>query len=213
MSLCVRSWPLSGISLVHVCRFHRLACGLLHGLGQLAHMLSLLLIGRCHVRGEQVSQGIHRRVYLRTLFALRPVVAAPRAALRRGLQGAGVQYGRRRIGRSALRKSQEEYAQKIVDHLLEYASLEPPPRLLIDGFPRRQVVRHIAPGRAGAHDPPQSIEHLAQVVVALWSVFSNESASYGATNAHSSSETSLGHGNSKTMPACYRVRVKVHNTL
>src|SRR3712207_5116053 len=125
-------------------------------------------------RVEQVSQGIHRRVYLRTLLALRPVVAAPRAALRRGLQGAGVQYGRRRIGRSALRKSQEEYAQKIVDHLLEYASLQPPPRLLIDGFPRRQVVRHIAPGRAGAHDPPQSIEHLAQVVVALWSVFSNE---------------------------------------
>jgi hypothetical protein len=28
--------------------------------------------------------------------------------------------------------------------------------------------------RAGAHDPPQSIEHLAQVVVALWGVFSNE---------------------------------------
>src|SRR3712207_1640026 len=123
-------------------------------------------------RVEQVSQGIHRRVYLRTLLARRPVIAAPRAALRRGLQGAGVQYGCRRIGRSALRKPQE-YAQ-IVDHLLEYASLQPPPRLLIDGFPWRQVVWHIAPGRAGAHDPPQSIERLAPVVVALWSVFSNE---------------------------------------
>src|SRR5215217_5869666 len=95
-----------------------------------------------------------------------------RAALRRGLQGAGVQYGCRRIGRSALRKPQE-YAQ-IVDHLLEYAGLQPPPRLLVDGFPRRQVVRHVAPGGAGVHDPPQSIEHLAQIVVALWGVFSNE---------------------------------------
>src|SRR5215212_8339750 len=119
MSLRFRSWPLSGISSVHVCQFHRLARGLLHSLGQLAHVLSLLLVGCCHMQGEQVSQGVHRRVYLRTLLALRPVVAAPRAALRGGLQGAGVQYGWRRIGRSALRKAQQ-YAQ-VVDHLLEHS--------------------------------------------------------------------------------------------
>jgi hypothetical protein len=81
MSLRFRSWPLSGISLVHVCQFHRLVRGLLHSLGQLAHVLSLLLVGCCHMQGEQVSQCVHRRVYLRTLLALRPVVAAPRAAL------------------------------------------------------------------------------------------------------------------------------------
>src|SRR5918994_4669462 len=172
MSLRFRSWPLSGISLVHVCQFHRLARDFLHSLGQLAHILSLLLVGWCHMQGEQVSQGIHRRVYLRTLLALRPVIAAPRAALRCGLQGARVQYGRRRVGRSTLRKPQE-YAQ-IVDHLFEDTRREPPPRLLVCGFPRRQVVWHIAPGRASTHDPPQSIEHFAQVVVALWSVFSNE---------------------------------------
>src|SRR5215204_2783863 len=172
MSLRLGSWPLSGISLVHVCQFHRLARGLLHSLGQLAHKLSLLLVGWSHMQGEQVSQGIHRCVYLRSFLALRPVVATPRATLRRGLQGARVHYGFSRIGRSALRKPQE-YTQ-IVDHLLEYASLQPPPRLLVDGFPRRQVVWHIAPGGACAHDPPQSIEHLAQIVVALWSVFSNE---------------------------------------
>src|ERR687889_74007 len=119
MSLRLGSWPLSGISLVHVCQFHRLARDLLHSLGQLAHKLSLLLVGWCHMQREQVSQGIHRRVYLRTLLALRPVVAAPRAALRRGLQGAGVQYGCPRIGCFALRKSQE-YTQ-IVDRLLERA--------------------------------------------------------------------------------------------
>src|SRR5215212_3676420 len=121
MSLRFRSWPLSGISLVHVCHFHRLARGLLHSFGSLAHTLSLLLVGWCHMPGEQVSQGIQRRVYIRTVRARRPIVAAPRAALRRALQGAGVQYGCRRIGRSALRKPQK-YTQ-IVDHLLEYASL------------------------------------------------------------------------------------------
>src|ERR671913_32576 len=55
-----------------------------------------------------------------------------------------------------------------------HANRGPSPRLLVDGFPRRQVVWHIAPGGACAHDPSQSIEHLAQVMVALWGVFSNE---------------------------------------
>src|SRR5829696_2078315 len=42
---------------------------------------------------------------------------------------------------------------------------------------------------------------------------SRTSARYGATNAHSSSETSLGYGFRVAMPACYRFRVEVHNTL
>jgi hypothetical protein len=61
-----------------------------------------------------------------------------------------------------------------VDYLLEDASREPSPRLLVYSFPRRKIVWHIAPGRAGAHNPPQPVEDLAQVVVALWSIFSNE---------------------------------------
>jgi hypothetical protein len=61
-----------------------------------------------------------------------------------------------------------------VDHRFEDTRRDPPPRLLVDSFPRRKVVWHIAPGRAGSYDPPQPVENLAQIVVALWSVFSNE---------------------------------------
>ena len=59
-------------------------------------------------------------------------------------------------------------------HLLEHSRFEPPLGLLIDGFPRRQVVWHVSPRRSGANHPPQSVEHLAKVVVALGSVLSEE---------------------------------------
>src|SRR5215203_2616339 len=55
-------------------------------------------------------------------------------------------------------------------------------------------------------------EDLAQIVVALRGVLSEE-CQVGATNAHSSSETSLGYGFLVAMPRCYRVRARVHNTL
>src|ERR687898_471595 len=51
MTLRLGSWPLCGKALVHVCHLHRLARGLLHTLGQLAHKLSLLLVGWCHMQG------------------------------------------------------------------------------------------------------------------------------------------------------------------
>src|SRR5919107_1769784 len=46
-----------------------------------------------------------------------------------------------------------------------------------------------------------------------WGASSRTSARYGATNIHSSSETSLGYGFRVAMTRCYRVWAKVHNTL
>jgi len=74
-------------------------------------------------------------------------------------------------------------------------------------------VWHIAPGRTGSDYPPETIEDLAQLVVALRGVLSNESQIRDDKEAHSSSETSLGYGFRFAMPKCYRFRVKVHNTL
>src|SRR5215207_5591672 len=98
MSLRLRSWPLSGISLVHVCQFHCLARDLfLHSLDQLAHTCSrsCSLAGvTCKASRRCPKVSTAACTFARTLLALRPVVAALRAALRRGLQGAGVvQYG------------------------------------------------------------------------------------------------------------------------
>src|SRR5829696_4025637 len=111
-------------------------------------------------------------MYLRALLALVSVVAAPRAALGGRPQRARVHYGRRGLGRPFFRKAQK-YAQ-IVDHLLEYSRFEPPLRLLVDRLPGGQVVGHVSPRGAGAYNPPQPVEDLAQVVVALGSVFSDE---------------------------------------
>ena len=45
---------------------------------------------------------------------------------------------------------------------------------LVDDLPWRKVVGHVASGRTGAHDPPQTVEDFAQIVVALWGVLSEE---------------------------------------
>src|SRR4051812_27799984 len=101
-------------------------------------------------------------MHLRSLLALGSVVAATRPTLGSRAQGARVEYGCRGLGRSTCRKAQK-HAQ-IVDHRLEDLRRQPPPRLLVDGFPWWQVVGHVAPWRAGFHDPPESIEDLAQIV-------------------------------------------------
>ena len=72
----------------------------------------------------------------------------------------------------------QKYAQ-IGDHLLEHTRLEPSLRLLVDGFPRRQVVGHVSPRRAGAYDPPQPVQDLAKIVLALRGVLSDEREVWG----------------------------------
>jgi hypothetical protein len=49
--------------------------------------------------------------------------------------------------------------------------VDPPLRLLVDGFPRWQVVGHVSPWGAGAQHPPQPIEDLSEIVLALKRVF------------------------------------------
>src|ERR687889_1503493 len=164
--------PLARVSLIDVSDLDVLCGRLLYLLGEFLHLLAVVLVGRTHAQGEQVSQSVHRRMHLGALLVLVPVVTAPRAALGSGSQRARVQYCRRRLWSPALRKPQK-YAQ-IVNHLLEDARFEPPLRLLVDRLPRRQVVGHVAPRRAGAYDPPQSVEDLAQIVLALRGVLSNE---------------------------------------
>ena len=67
----------------------------------------------------------------------------------------------------------QQHAQ-IVGHRLEDAGGQPAPGLLVDGLPRREVGRQQPPGRAGAHDPAQGVEDLAQVVTPLRGVFPHQ---------------------------------------
>src|SRR5215208_1760403 len=169
---------LARVSLIDVGQLDVLPGRFLYLRGELLDLLAVVLVGRAHAQSEQVSQSVHRRMHLRALLVLVSVVAAPRAALGGRPQRARVHYGRLRLRSPLLRKPQEEYAQ-IVDHLLEDSRLEPSLRLLVDGFPRRQVVRHVSPRRAGAYDPPQPVQDLAKIVLALRGVLSDEREVWG----------------------------------
>jgi hypothetical protein len=51
-----------------------------------------------------------------------------------------------------------------VDDGLEASGAQPAAALLIDRLPRREVLGQVAPLGAGANDPPQGVEDVAEVV-------------------------------------------------
>ena len=56
MSLRLFGGLLSSVALIDVGQFHRLPGRLVDGLGQLAHVLPLWLVGRAYAQGEQVKK-------------------------------------------------------------------------------------------------------------------------------------------------------------
>ena len=94
------------------------------------------------------------------------------AAFGRGAQRAAVEDRHRWLWSAA--GGQAQKLPEVVDHLLKDADGEPPSRLLVDRLPQREIVRQHPPGGARAHDPPQGVEGLAQVVDALGSVLSEQ---------------------------------------
>jgi len=73
--------PLARVSLIDVSDLDVLLGRLLYLFGELLHLLAVVLVGRTHAQGEQVSQSVHRRVHLGALLVLVSVVATPWAAL------------------------------------------------------------------------------------------------------------------------------------
>jgi site-specific DNA recombinase len=74
----------AGITLVHIGHLHALAGGLLHGCRETADLLTILLVSRGDVGGEQVSERVHGEVELGAPLALGAIVAGTRPALRAG---------------------------------------------------------------------------------------------------------------------------------
>jgi hypothetical protein len=132
---------------------------------------ALLGAGRGHAQREQVAQRVHGQMHL-AAAALVPVVARPRPALGARLQRPRVE--ERRGRRLCPPLGQAQHRAQVMDEVFEHARAQPALRLLIDGGPGRQVVRQQAPLRAGAHDPAQAIEDLAQGVLALRGVFRHQ---------------------------------------
>ncbi len=111
--------------------------------------------GRCDVHGEQVVERIHGHTHLRAALAPGIVEPSVRATLRCRAQGAAVDDRARRLFRATSRRARR--CAQVLRQLLETSRCQPALRLLTHGRPRREVVRHGAPGDAVAH-------HLAQVI-------------------------------------------------
>ena len=110
-----------------------------------------------------MAQRVDGRMDLRALPPFRAVVAGARPRFRRRLQRPAVE-NHRRVGCGVAARLLAQQDAQIVHDGLETPGPQPALGLLIDRRPRRQIVRHHAPRRAGAHQPPHRIEHVPQVV-------------------------------------------------
>lgn len=163
---------LPGVALVDIGQLDGIA-----GLGldrsrQPLHLGPVLGAGRRDVEGEHVAEGVHGKVQLGALLALGSVVSRPLAALGRGSQGPAVDDRRTGLGLPAGRQAQD--GAQVRGQRLEATRRQPALRLLVDGRPRRKVVRHPAPRRASLHHVAQAVEHLSDWMLALRGPFGQE---------------------------------------
>ncbi len=66
VALCCLTSRFAGIALIHVRKRHALAGHFLYRMGQLLDLCAILLIGRCHMQCQQLTQSIDRETV--TLF-------------------------------------------------------------------------------------------------------------------------------------------------
>jgi hypothetical protein len=163
---------LTGVALVHVGQFHVVAGGPLDRLCRALHLGSVLLVDGRHVERKQVANCVNGDVDLGSLPALRPVVPGSVAALGQAQERAAVDDDGGGLLLAADRDPED--LPEVMDHVIEDAGLDPALHLLVDGRPRRQVVADHAPGTTGAHDPPERVVDLAEVVLALRRILADQ---------------------------------------
>lgn len=88
------------------------------------------------------------------------------------MQGPAIEDDRTGLDRAAL--ADPDQVPQIGNNRQEDVGVDPAPGLLVDGLPRRQVVRHAAPLQARAGDEAQPVEALAQRMVTLRRVLAHE---------------------------------------
>ena len=63
---------LASVTLIDISQLDMFSRNLLHLLGQFAHLSAILLVGRCHMQGQQMPQRIDRRMTPEPLRRLAP---------------------------------------------------------------------------------------------------------------------------------------------
>ena len=153
------------VPLVHISQAHRLAGCFLDGRCKFCNLVSLLVLAAGHPQRQQVPECIHGDVDLRAIPHLVPIEPGPRSTLRGRLKGASVQnHGR---GRWVASVGDPKQFPQVVDNVLKAPGCQPTPCLLVDGGPRREVVRQKPPLCTGLDHPTQGIERISQSIVPL----------------------------------------------
>src|SRR5579859_96472 len=165
-------WLIPGIALVNKSDLYMFTSDLLNGLCQLSNLSAVTFIGGGNMQSQQVSKGVYCHVHLAALTSLGSIVARSRSAFWAALQGSTVKDTCRRLLTAAFRHAQQ--FTQIMHHLLKNTGFEPALRLLIDGGPRWQVIRHHPPLRSRPNNPAQAVEHFSQFIVSLWRIFSHQ---------------------------------------
>jgi len=93
-------WSVASITLVHVGQRHGFARGLLDRRRQLGDVCPILFVGWRDVQGQQLTEGVDRKMDLAPLAAFGPVPARPRPAFWRALEGPAIQNHRAGLDRT-----------------------------------------------------------------------------------------------------------------
>jgi hypothetical protein len=111
-------------------------------------------------------------MHLAALAPFGSVPTGPLAAFGRALQGAAVEDHRAGLWGTPLAEADQH--PQVGDDRLEDPGLDPPPGLLVDGGPGRQIGGHEAPLEAGAGDVAQAVEEFAQGMGALRGILTHQ---------------------------------------
>ena len=201
------------VALVSPSQLHRVARGLLHVFAQELHLRALLFVCRRDMHRQQVAQGVHSHMDLAATLAFVAVVACAWTALAARLQCAPIHHHGTGLALASLRHPND--GAQVRHHRLETARIQPAPTLLVDRFPGRQIIGQHPPRCSCANQPTQSIEDLAQIMLALGSVLVHQ-GQVGRSEVpfFIADVRRVGlAGHPQTLPLASRSRNKVHNTL
>ncbi len=120
----------------------------------------------------QVSQCVHGHRYFGAFLAFGSVAASTLTALGRGWERAAVDDHGGGIFVTSFCPSQS--LPQIPHHGFKDSGRCPTPALLINGIPWWKVVGQVSPRRSGSHEPPQSIQYRAEVMLPLGRVFAHQ---------------------------------------
>ena len=172
VDLCCLGRVLTRVALIDKGECDVVSRHLLHRGGQLSHLSAILLIGRRHMQGQQMPQGIHGQMPFAAFAPFGSILACSMAPFRARWQRSTVNNGGRWL--FVAPPSQPQDGSQVVDDGQKSARFEPALRRLLDRCPWRQVMRHHPPLCCGSHEPAHPTLHFPQGVFALRGLFRHQ---------------------------------------